>query len=136
MCKSSVYFGAPLLLASALSLCLLWFSLSRFESNEESFLLDHQRGLEFQTVSKYKAKDTKNPRTRPRTDFPKTDPLEGQSCRSMLTKRKDESIWIIHAKSKELSIVDIRNKKQRIKINIIDAEMPTQIFILFFIRMH
>ena len=134
MCKSSVYFGAPLLLASALSLCLLWFSLSRFESNEESFLLDHQKGLEFQTVSKYKAKDTKNPRTRPRTDFPKTDPLEakGQSWWSMLTKRKDESIWIIHAKSKELSIVDIRNKKQRIKINNRCRNANTNFYSIFY----
>ena len=35
----------------------------------------------------------------------------------MLFKSKDESISIIHTKSKELSIVDIRNKKQRLKIS-------------------
>ena len=33
----------------------------------------------------------------------------------MLFKSKDESISIVHTKSEELSIVDIRNKKQRLK---------------------
>ena len=33
----------------------------------------------------------------------------------MLFKSKDESILVVHTKSKELSIVDIRNKKQRLK---------------------
>ena len=37
----------------------------------------------------------------------------------MLFKSKDESISKIHPKTKELSIVDIRNKKQRL---VIDAE--------------
>ena len=51
----------------------------------------------------------------------------------MLFKSKDESISTVHTKSKELSIVDIRNKKQRL---VIYAEMRTKIFILFFISMH
>ena len=40
---------------------------------------------------------------------------EIQSWKSKLFKSKDESISIIHTKSKELSIVDTRNKKQRIR---------------------
>ena len=51
----------------------------------------------------------------------------------MLFKSKDELLSTVHTKSKKLSIVDIRNKKQRLLIN---AEMRTKIFILFFIRMH
>ena len=38
-----------------------------------------------------------------------------QVWKSRLFKSKDESISIVHTKSKELSIVDIRNKKQRLK---------------------
>ena len=40
---------------------------------------------------------------------------EIQSWKSKLFKSKDESISIIHTKIKELSIVDTRNKKQRIR---------------------
>ena len=59
----------------------------------------------------------------------------------MLLKSKDESMSIVHAKSKELSIVDIRNRKQRYqkqkaKVKVIDAEMRTKFFIIFIIRMH
>ena len=56
-----------------------------------------------------------------------------QGWKLMLFKSKDESISIIYTKSKESSIGDIRNKKQRL---VIDGEMQTKIFILFFIRMH
>ena len=35
--------------------------------------------------------------------------------KSMLFRSKDKSISIIPTKSKELSIVDVRNKKQRLK---------------------
>ena len=73
----------------------------------------------------------------------------------MLFKSKDELISIVHTKSKELPIVDIRNKKQRYqkqkaKISetkskdiknknprlLIEADMRTKIFIKFFITMH
>ena len=39
-----------------------------------------------------------------------------QGWKVMLFKSKDESILIIYIKSKEFSILDIRNKKQRLKI--------------------
>ena len=55
-----------------------------------------------------------------------------QGWKMMLFKSKDESISIIYTKSKESSIRDIRNKKQRL---VIDGEMQIKIFILFFIRM-
>ena len=66
--------------------------------------------------------------------------VEIQGWKSKLFKSKDESISIVHTKSEELSIVDIRNKKQRLKkqkakIIVIDAEIRTKFF-RFFIRMH
>ena len=59
----------------------------------------------------------------------------------MLFKSEDESISIVHTKSKELSIVNVRNKKQRpkkqkAKIIVIDAEMRIKFLIIFLIRMH
>ena len=64
--------------------------------------------------------------------------ISGRGWKSMLSENKGKSISIIHTNSKELSIAetkskDIRNKKQKL---VIDAEMRTKIFILFFIRMH
>ena len=49
----------------------------------------------------------------------------------MLFESKDELISIIYAKSMELSIVDIRNKKQGLKRLVIDAKMPTKILFYF-----
>ena len=51
-----------------------------------------------------------------------------QGWKLMLFKSRDVLISIVHTKSKELLIVDIRDKKQRL---VIDAKMRTKIFIHF-----